>query len=64
MTQQEIIERKFSRAFRGYDIAEVDAFLDEIVKDMERAEQERQLLELRNQLLLEQLARHGVTVTD
>lgn len=54
---KEIVERKFSRAFRGYDIGEVDAFLDEIIRDQERMEQEMQLLELRNKMLLEELGR-------
>ncbi|PWM01581.1 MAG: hypothetical protein DBY06_05290 [Clostridiales bacterium] len=57
---QEIVNRKFSRAFQGYDIGEVDAFLDEIIRDMERMEQELQLLELRNKMLLEELARANV----
>ena len=51
MQIQEIVNRKFSRAFQGYDIGEVDAFLDEIIRDMERMEQELQLLELRNKML-------------
>lgn len=60
MQIQEIVNRKFSRAFQGYDIGEVDAFLDEIIRDMERMEQELQLLELRNKMLLEELARDNV----
>ena len=52
MQIQEIVNRKFSCAFQGYDIGEVDAFLDEIIRDMERMEQELQLLELRNKMLL------------
>ena len=60
MQIQEIVNRKFSRAFQGYDIGEVDAFLDEIIRDMERMEQELQLLELRNKMLLEELARANV----
>lgn len=57
MQAEEIIKRRFSRAFRGYDIGEVDAFLDEILRDQERVEQEMQLLELRNKMLLEELAK-------
>lgn len=60
MQIQEIVNRKFSRAFQGYDIGEVDVFLDEIIRDMERMEQELQLLELRNKMLLEELARANV----
>ncbi|MEA5059598.1 MAG: DivIVA domain-containing protein [Candidatus Pelethousia sp.] len=56
MRAKDIIERKFSRAFRGYDVSEVDAFLDEILRDQERMEQEMQLLELRNKMLLDELA--------
>ncbi len=57
MQAQEIIGRKFSRSFRGYDIGEVDAFLDEILRDQERMEQEIQILEIRNRMLLEELAK-------
>ncbi len=57
MHAKEIIEHKFSRAFRGYDIGEVDAFLDEILRDQERLEQELDLLEVRNKMLLEELGR-------
>lgn len=57
MQAKEIIERRFSRAFRGYDVGEVDAFLDEILRDQERMEQELRLLELRNNMLLEELTR-------
>ncbi len=57
MQAKEIIEHKFSRAFRGYDIGEVDAFLDEILRDQERLDQEMQMLEMRNKMLLDELAR-------
>lgn len=57
MQAEDIIKRRFSRAFRGYDIGEVDAFLDEILRDQERVEQQMQLLELRNKMLLEELAK-------
>ncbi|MDR0840971.1 MAG: DivIVA domain-containing protein [Christensenellaceae bacterium] len=57
MRTDEIINYKFSRAFRGYDIIEVDALLDEIVRSQERMEQDVRLLELRNDMLLEELAR-------
>ena len=55
MKTQEIIEKKFSRAFRGYDVGEVDAFLDEIIRDLERAEQDMKLMKLKNKMLQEQL---------
>ncbi len=59
MTRKDIIHKKFSRAFRGYDPAEVDAFLDEIVREMEILEQARQLAETRAELLEKQLKKHA-----
>ena len=40
MKKSDIIEKQFNRAFWGYDIVEVDQFLDEIVKELEHMEQE------------------------
>jgi DivIVA domain-containing protein len=50
MTRDDIIHKKFSRAFRGYDPAEVDAFLDEIVRELEKLEQACSLAETRAEL--------------
>ena len=55
MKTQDIIQKQFSRAFRGYEIGEVDAFLDEIIRDAERTEQDMQLMKLKNKMLQEQL---------
>ena len=52
---EEIINKQFSRAFWGYDIGEVDTFLDEIVRANERAEQELEIAQLRIRMLLEEL---------
>ena len=52
---EEIINRQFSRAFWGYDIGEVDEFLDEIIRGNERAEQELEIAQLRIKMLLEEL---------
>lgn len=62
MKTSDIIEKQFNRAFWGYDIVEVDRFLDEIVKELEHMEQENKLLELRNQTLLERMAQGGVSL--
>ena len=43
---------------------EVDQFLDEIVKELEHMEQENKLLELRNQMLLDRMARDGVSLSE
>ena len=49
---------------RGYNEDEVDQFLDEIVKELEHMEQENKLLELRNQMLLDRMARDGVSLSE
>ena len=59
MKKSDIIEKQFNRAFWGYDIVEVDQFLDEIVKELEH-----KLLELRNQMLLDRMARDGVSLSE
>ena len=50
MTRDDIIHKKFSRAFRGYDPAEVDAFLDEIVRELDKLTQACSLAETRVEL--------------
>lgn len=60
MNIKDIENRKFSRSIMGYDISEVDEFLDEIAKDIERREQDIKLLELRNEMLIERLAAGGI----
>ena len=63
MNISDIANKKFSQAFMGYNISEVDAFLDEIAKDIQRREQDIKLLELRNEMLIERLAANGVSLT-
>lgn len=36
MTREEIITKKFPHSLLGYDIAAVDKFLDEIIREMDR----------------------------
>ena len=57
MTDKDIIEKDFNRAFHGYDIQEVDSFLDEVIRELKRREDERAYLELRIELLTQELAR-------
>ena len=64
MKKSDIIEKQFNRAFWCYDIVEVDQFLDEIVKELEHMEQENKLLELRNQMLLDRMARDGISLSE
>ncbi len=57
MNRNDIIHKKFSRAFRGYEPSEVDAFLDDIVREMDLLEQAVKLAETRVELLESQLKR-------
>lgn len=64
MKPNDIIEKQFNRVFWGYDIIEVDRFLDEVSKELERMGQENKLLELRNQMLLDRMAAGGVDLSE
>ena len=64
MKKSDIIENQFNRAVWGYDIVEVDQVLDEIVKELEHMEQENKLLERRNQMLRDRMARDGVSLSE
>jgi len=57
----DIVNKVFNRAFMGYDIREVDAFLDELIEELETLQKERLTLTRsleRAMLQLEQY--HGV----
>lgn len=60
MDKDTIINKHFQRAFLGYDVEEVDAFLDEVIRDMDRREQELGVARLRIKILLEELENHGL----
>ena len=64
MKKSDTIENQLKTPHWGYDIVEVDQFLDEIVKELEHMEQENKLLELRNQMLLDRMARDGVSLSE
>jgi len=37
----DVIKQKFTKVFRGYDVEEVDLFLDEVIRTIETFESER-----------------------
>jgi cell division initiation protein len=57
MNAKDIVNKHFSRVFRGYDIQEVDAVLDEIVCDYDRYENDNKLMVLRINALLNEIDR-------
>lgn len=44
MKADDIIKQRFTKAFRGYDVEEVDLFLDEVIRTIEAFESERDIL--------------------
>lgn len=52
---EDIVKKEFSRAFMGYDMREVDYFLDEIIEQMEVYERERQEMLTAMEYLLREL---------
>ena len=53
--KSKIANKKFNRSILGYDIAEVDTFLDELIREIDRSEQEAGVLRLRVKMLLDEL---------
>jgi DivIVA domain-containing protein len=51
----DIVKARFTKVFRGYDVQEVDLFLDEVIRTLDEMEQERNLLLSRMEALLAQL---------
>ncbi|KIL48018.1 cell division regulator GpsB [Jeotgalibacillus campisalis] len=56
LTAKEILEREFKTAMRGYKPEEVDAFLDQIIKDYEAFHERIEALENENTRLKQQSA--------
>lgn len=55
MKISDIVNKEFSRSFMGYDMREVDCFLDEIIEQMETYERERQEMLTAMEYLLREL---------
>ena len=50
MTVEAIANKSFRRTFLGYDLEEVDAFLDEIIRQIQQMEQDQQMEQERREL--------------
>lgn len=64
MMIDEIVHREFSRSFMGYDMREVDTFLDSIIDRFERYESERREMLIAMEYLLDKLERGGALPCD
>ena len=57
MRADDIVRQRFTKVFRGYDVQEVDLFLDEVIRSMDTLEKERNQLLARLEMLLRELDR-------
>ena len=51
----DIVKKRFTKAFHGYDMQEVDLYLDEIIGTLEQYEKERDILLSKIEALLNEL---------
>ena len=64
MTVEAIANKSFRRTFLGYDLEEVDDFLDEIIKEIQQMEQERRELTDTIDYLVGELKSAGIVPMD
>jgi len=57
MNRRDIVKAQFSRAFRGYDVCEVDEFLDKLAETLDENEAEIEALKKKNAELARALKR-------
>ena len=64
MTVEAIANKSFRRTFLGYDLEEVDDFLDEIIRQIQQMEQERKELTDTIDYLMGELKAAGLVPPD
>ena len=52
LSTKDILNKQFKRSFRGFDIEEVDAFLDLIIRDYDTFQKEISFLQSENERLV------------
>jgi DivIVA domain-containing protein len=57
LTPQDIVRKEFREAFRGYNQADVDLFLDDVVEEFQRTYEENQKMKVRLAALQQEVAR-------
>lgn len=57
LTPQDVVRKEFREAFRGYNQADVDLFLDEVVEEFTRLSEENQKMKVRLAALQQEVAR-------
>lgn len=56
LTAQQIVEKEFKKSMKGYNVDEVDTFLNDIIEDYETFENKLNTLEAENTKLKKELA--------
>ena len=56
LTAEQIVEKDFKKSMKGYNIDEVDTFLNMIIEDYEIFEQQLQVMREENERLKQELA--------
>lgn len=64
ITSDDIVTKAFTKVFRGYDVQEVDLFLDEVIRTLEEHEQQRDVLLSRIEGLLKELDRQDAIIAE
>jgi len=57
LSPQDIVRKEFREAFRGYNQADVDLFLDEVVEEYTRVAEDNQKMKVRLAALQQEVAR-------
>ena len=57
LSAQDIVRKEFREAFRGYNQADVDLFLDDVVEEVSRLADENQKMKVRIAALQQEVAR-------
>ena len=60
MRTEDIVTKAFSRSFLGYDMQEVDEFLDQVIDKIDRMEDERREMLIAMEYLLTKLEKTGM----
>lgn len=56
LTSKDILEKEFKKSVKGYNIDQVDQFLDQIMEDYDKFEEALNVLKAENERLKEELA--------
>lgn len=62
LTTEEIVNKQFKKSMRGYDVEQVDEFLNEIIADFDKFEKTLNTLKAQNESLKDQIRRDQIDI--